>query len=259
VGDLRPVDEALLSTVYALYDEADEDAKWQVSQATQWLCKGSLELETIGQFIAYWEGLEAASKRLLDLLCPDVTELLPICPKCKDQVEKCPKCGKGLGRQNDMAGVAKLFEQSTPGGEEMYKHIRANRGRLFHGGKRLKPEFLKALREDVRVLREALSRAIGVCLGLEEAAIRRIAGTQPRRAIRPIKVKVFGTLTAFQAPELGYPDLQPFVEHEPEEEYSVTPEGKLSVAFKHTLTMRNASFQARGYEMWGDEHARAAD
>jgi len=154
-----------------------------------------------------------------------------------------------------MAGVAKMFEKYIAGAHQTYGHIRSNRGRLFHGGKKLKPKFLAALRADLPILRQALSVAIGVCLGLEETDIRRIAGIQLRRAVRPLAHKVSGKLTAFSPPPLDSPDRQPFVEFEPKEEYSVTPEGKLNIAFKETLTMRNGSFQAQGYEMWGDEHA----
>ncbi|MGB2982635.1 MAG: hypothetical protein WBC63_02105 [Candidatus Bipolaricaulia bacterium] len=259
LGDLRPIDADLLNTVYSLYDKADEATKWRISQAAQWLRKGDLELETVGQFIAYWEGLEAASWALLDILCHEAVELFPTCSKCKHQLKECPKCKKPLGRLNDMAGVAELFERLVDGGRETHKRIRTHRGQLFHGGKKLKPGFLDALREDLQILREALALAIGECLGLEEVETKLIAGTQPRRATRPTRVKVFGKLAAFEAPDLERPDLQPFVEHEPEEKYSVTSEGKLNVAFAHTLTMRNAAFQAEGFEMWGDEHAFAKD
>ncbi|MCK4393727.1 hypothetical protein KAX17_12550 [Candidatus Bipolaricaulota bacterium] len=259
LGDLRSIDADLLSSVYTMYDEADEDTKWRVSQAVQWLRKGSLELETVGQFVAYWEGLEAASWRLLDILCSSELELFPTCSECKHQIEVCPECGHGLGHRNDMAGVAELFGQFISGGKQTYSRIRSHRAQLFHGGKKLKPEFLESLRENIPLLRVALSVAIGVCLGLEEDEIKRIADTQLRRALRPVILKVFGKLIAFQAPPLDKPDSQPFVEHEPKRKYSVTPDGKLSVTFAHTVTMRNASFQATEYEMWGDEHARAKE
>ena len=58
-------------------------------------------------------------------------------------------------------------------------------------------------------------------------------------------------------PPLHEPDQQPFVEDEPEQKYSITPDGKLNIAFSQTLTMRNGSFRAESYEMWGDEHAMA--
>jgi len=257
-GDMRTVDADLLGDAYGLYDGADEATKWRISQAAQWLRKGLLELETVGQFISYWVGLESASWALLDILRPEERELWPTCSKCKHQVRNCPECGHNLGHPNNMASVAKLFEQFFDAGRKTYKRIRAHRGQLFHGGKKPRPEFLNALQEDVSALREALAMAIGVLLGIEESKMRRIASTQPRRALRPIRVKVLGELASFEAPALERPDLQPYVEHDPAEEYSITPEGKLNVAFKHTLTMRNASFQARGYEMWDDEHAKAA-
>jgi len=256
-GDLRTIDAALLNLLYMKYDIADEDIKWRISQAIQWLRKGSLELETIGQFVAFWTGLEAASWALLDLLVSATTHSYPTCSSCKTQIRTCPECGEDLGRRDTMSGVAKMFEKYIEGGRQTYGHIRSNRGRLFHGGKKLKPNFLAALREDLPILRQALSVAIGVCLGLEETDIKHIASTQLRRAVRPLARKIFGKLTAFSPPPLDKPDRQPFVEFEPEEEYSVTPEGKLNIAFKQTLTMRNASFQAEGYEMRGDEHAVA--
>ena len=257
LGDLRPIDATLLNLVYTKYDTADEDTKWRISQAAQWLRKGSLELETIGQFVAFWAGLEAASWALLDLLVLATTDSYPTCSGCKSQILACPKCGKDLGRRDTMAGGAEMFEKYVDGGRETYGRIRSNRGRLLHGGKKLKPDFLATLREDLSILRQALSVAIGVCLGLEETDIKHIAGTQLRRAVRPLAPKIFGKLTAFSPPPLDKPDRQPFVESEAEKEYSVTPEGKLNIAFKQTLTIRNASFQAEGYEMRGDEHAMA--
>ena len=254
-GDLRPIDATLLNLVYTKYDAADEDTKWRISQATQWLRKGALELETIGQFVSFWAGLEAASWALLDLLVLATADSYPTCSGCKSQILACPECGKDLGRRDTMAGVAEMFAKYIEGGRKTYGRIRSNRGRLLHGGKKLKPNFLATLREDLPILRQALSSAIGVCLGLEETDIRRIAGTQLRRAVRPLALKIFGKLTAFSPPPLDKPDQQPFVEHKPKEEYSVTTEGKLNIAFEQTLTMRNGSFQAKGYELRGDEHA----
>ena len=259
LGDLRPVDAAILDDVYRLYYSADEPSKWQISQAAQWLRRGDLELETVGQFISYWVGLEATSRALLGILCPEEANLFTKCSKCESEVRNCPECGHDLGHPNNMAGAAGLFERFFDDGWKMYKRIRTHRAQLLHGGKKLKPGFLDLLRADLPILREALAAAIGVCLGLEESKSKHIARIPPRRAIRPTRLRILGRLTAFQAPDLEKPDLQPFVEHAPEEEYSVTPEGKLNVAFKHTLTMRNASFQAQEYEMRGDEQAKASD
>lgn len=256
-GDLRPIDAALLNLVYTQYNTADENTKWRISQAAQWLRKGSLELETIGQFVAFWTGLEAASWALLDLLVSATTDSYPTCSVCKAQILKCPECGHDLGRRDTLAGLAKMFEKYIEGGRQTYGRIRSNRGRLFHGGKKLRPKFREALRQDLPILRQALSVAIGVCLGLEETYIRRIAGTQLRRAIRPLAFEVFGKLTTFSPPPLDNPERQPFVEFDPEQKYSLTAEGKLNIALKQTLTMRNASFQAEGYELRGDEHAKA--
>lgn len=257
LGDLRPIDPTLLNLVYMQYDKADEDRKWRISQATQWLRKGALELETIGQFVAFWAGLEASSWALLDPLPLETTVSYPTCSNCKSQILACPECGEDLGRRDTMAGVARVFEQHIEGGRNTYRHIRSNRGRLLHGGKKLKPDFLAALRKDLPILRKALSMAIGVCLGLEETDMKRIAGTQLRRAVRPLALKISGKLKAFSRPPLDRPDQQPFVEHKPEERYSLTPEGKLNIAFEQTLTMRNGSFQGQKREMWGDEHAKA--
>jgi len=261
VGDPRPIDHGIFRSVYEHYDQSDDDAKWQISKATQWLRKGDLELETVGQFIAYWIGLEAVSQKLLTLLPPSDAEVHPACLKCELEVRFCPGCGESLGRpdRSGMAGVAELFARDIGGGKGTYARIRKHRGGLFHAGKNPTPGFMDSLREDLPVLRDALTTAIGMCLELADAQISRIGEAQLRRDVRPRRLTISGTLVAFEAPPLESPELQPFVEHKPEVEYSVAQEGMLRASFRHAITMRNASFQAEGYEVRGDENALAKD
>lgn len=257
LGDLRPIDSPVLRRVFSLYDKADQDRIWCISQAAQWLRKAALELETVGQFVALWEGLEAISWTLPSSLQSNEKEIFPTCPQCSHVIKQCPECGRALGRRNDMAAIRSLFEQHTQSGAAAYRGIRRHRGQLMHGGKKLTSEFLNALREDLEALRQGLSLGIGLSIGLDIEAAQRIAATTPRRATRPMTVKVRGKLPEFTAPSLDKPHLQPYVEWEPDRVYSTTADGKLNVAFKQTLTMRNAAFQAESYEMWGDEHAKA--
>jgi len=259
LGDLKPIRPELLGEAYRLYDKADEEAKWRISQTAQWFRKGLLELDTVSQFIAYWVGLESAAGGLQDALTFEEEELRPTCSRCKHQITSCPECGASMGRPNRMAGVAELFNRFLDDGRKTYGRVRSLRGQLFHGGKKPKPEFIEALQEAVPAVREALGTAIGVLLGMEEGTLKEIAKGKPRRASRPIRVKVLGELVGFKAPPLERPDLQPYVEHDPEEVYTISPEGKLNIAFKHNLTMRNGSFRATGYEMRGDEYAKAKD
>ena len=259
LGDLKPINSDRLNAAYGLYDKVTEENKWRISKALQWLRKGLIELDTVGQFIAYWVGLESTSSVLMDILSLKQQKLWPTCSKCKHEIRACPECEESLGRPNQMASVAVVFEQYVEGGKKTYSRLRALRGKLFHGGKKLQLEFLKELAESLPFAQEALSVAIGLMLGMDHTELKEIAASKPRRAMRPIRVKVLGQLVEFDAPTLEQPDQQPYVEQDPEEEYTITSDGKLNVAFKQTLTMRNGSFQATGYEMWGDEHSMSND
>ncbi len=255
LGDLKPISPDRLNAAYGLYDIATEENKWRISQALQWLRRGLIELDTVGQFIAYWVGLESAASALADILSLKQEELWPTCSKCKHEIRACPECEESLGRPNQMASVALVFEQFVEGGKRTYSRLRTLRAKLFHGGKKLRREFLEELQEALPIAQEALSVAIGLMLGMDQTELREIARSKPRRAMRPLRVKVLGHLVGFDSPPLEQPDQQPHVEQDPEEEYTITSDGELNVAFKQTLTMRNGSFRATGYEMWGDEHA----
>jgi len=256
-GDTRPIDREVFARVFSCYDAADMGTKSRLSRAMQWLRKGSMEQNAVDQFMSYWVGLEAVSSLVLEALSIPPTELFPTCSKCKEQITECPECGNTLGRPNEMQGVAELFALNIEGGREAYKRIRSNRGRLFHGGKELTPEFLEAIKGDVPVLRQALSTAIGVCLGLERAEFAKIAAIEPRRAVRPLSFRIKGLLKDFLAPSLDNPGRQPMLENEPSLKYSLTPSGELNIAFEQTVTMRNGSFQPQESEIWGDKHSRA--
>jgi len=202
LGDLKPIDSDRLGSAYSLYDKAAEERKWRISQAAQWLRKGLLELETVGQFIAYWVGLESAASVFGEILSHEQKDVFPTCAnsKCKHEIRECPECGKSLGRPNQMASVSEVFVQYFDDGKKTYNRLRTLRGKLFHGGGKLKPRFLEDLRAAIPVARRALAIAIGLMLGIDEAELRKISESRPRRSVRPRRVRVLGKLVQFDAP-----------------------------------------------------------
>ena len=255
LGNLRLIREEIFREVFLHFDQASPKVAQVAMRAMTWLRKGIIDLRSSDQFTAYWIGLEALSGVLYEKLISVNEKIYPICRKCGVEVRHCQQCGSDLGRTPQLRGVKKVMTDYLKFDNTDYEMLRNNRGGLFHGGKELNPEFIKAIAEGIPKLRAALVFSIGIALGISEKFVYQVSQLEPRRADYPLASELDGSLEKFRRPHLGAPENQPEVTGDLPLAHNISDEGKLVVSPTPTFTFHNASFNVSGIGLWGDKQS----
>lgn len=255
LGNLRLIEEDVFREVFVHFGESNPNIAQVAMRAMTWLRKGVIDLRTSDKFTAYWIGLEALSRVLYEKLVPTDQKLYPRCSNCGQEVEHCPQCGTDLGRTPRLRGIKEVMTCHLGFDNADYEEVRGNRGRLFHGGKELSPEFIRRIDEGIPKLRAALVLGIGIALGLPERVAKQLSELEPRRASYPLAFELGGRLAKFERPDLSAPEKQPEITWDFSVSYSMSDEGKLVVSPTPSFTFHNASFKVSGIGLWGDKHS----
>ena len=251
MGNLRQLKLQLFQEVFSHLEGADS----RIHRAVMWLRKSLSEDTVVDQFAAYWVGLDALSKLLVEELLGERSARYPRCPSCDKEIATCPYCGRGTEAPlpTFTEGIKELFRTQCDIDEEAFKDKWwPNRNKVLHGGIELSHEFVNELSSQLDTLRRALIRGVAVLCNVSGNVVDEISAMEPRGGLGPFVFWHAGTLSIDRVPDLSEVGAQPWLDLSGTAvSYSVSTDGRVTAATKREAKACNAAFSMSEHGLLG--------